>query len=61
MIRLNRNSRANLMEQALASYLGLKIVFSSGYGAIECQQFQADSLPKPYDLAQLQELLFKLG
>ncbi|MFN3790856.1 response regulator [Massilia sp.] len=35
----------------------LQIVFASGYGAVEDLDFEAASLPKPYDLKDLQRVL----
>lgn len=35
----------------------MKIIFASGYGAAEGLEFEASSLPKPYDLTQLQNVL----
>jgi len=37
------------------------IIFSSGYGAVDDIDFHAYTLPKPYDLVQLQNLLAEVG
>jgi PAS domain S-box-containing protein len=50
-------SGIDLAGQAKANQPDLKIIFASGYGATEDLGYEAASLPKPYDLAQLQSIL----
>lgn len=50
-------SGLDLAVQAKQRQADLKIIFASGYGAVENLGFQASSLPKPYDLTQLQNIL----
>lgn len=50
-------SGIDLAIQAKHRHPTLNIVFASGYGAVEELGFEAASLPKPYDLADLQRVL----
>ncbi|MGI4720721.1 MAG: response regulator [Janthinobacterium lividum] len=54
-------SGIDLATQAKRSHPGLKVIFASGYGEVETLDFQASSLPKPYDLAELQRVLEENG
>jgi signal transduction histidine kinase/DNA-binding response OmpR family regulator len=56
-------SGVDLARKATASNRALKIIFSSGYGAIEADNFEFKpvSLPKPYDLKMLQRALADTG
>lgn len=49
-----------LARQAIASDASLKIVFTSGYGIVEQLSFPSQSLPKPYNLQDLQIILESL-
>ncbi|WP_051933118.1 response regulator [Massilia sp. BSC265] len=50
-------SGIDLAVQAKHRQPALKIVFASGYGAVDDLDFETVSLPKPYDLADLQRVL----
>ncbi len=50
-------SGLELAAQAIARQPDLKVIFASGYGVMEGLDFEASTLPKPYDLAQLQKVL----
>jgi signal transduction histidine kinase/CheY-like chemotaxis protein len=49
----------DLARRMLAAQPSLKIIFSSGYGAVSAEEagIQSSSLPKPYDLEDLQKAL----
>lgn len=50
-------SGIDLAIQAKHSQPALTVIFASGYGAIDELDFETASLPKPYDLADLQRVL----
>lgn len=50
-------SGIDLAIQAKRKQPALKVIFASGYGAIGELDFEVTSLPKPYDLADLQRVL----
>ncbi|WP_459251861.1 hybrid sensor histidine kinase/response regulator [Herbaspirillum lusitanum] len=62
-VNLPGMSGVDLAKQALASYPALEVIFASGYGAVITKNvgFSAHSLPKPYDIDQLQDLLAKIA
>jgi CheY-like chemotaxis protein len=49
--------------KAITELPALKVIFSSGYGVIAERDlgFKAASLPKPYDLGMLQQVLSDIG
>jgi PAS domain S-box-containing protein len=53
-------SGMELARKVVNAHPALKIVFASGYGAINTDEFSSVSLPKPYDLVQLQKTLAQL-
>jgi CheY-like chemotaxis protein len=58
-VNLPGMSGVELARKAASEMPGLKIIFSSGYGAIASHDFgfRAASLPKPYSLEKLQQVL----
>ncbi len=50
-------SGIDLATQARHSHPALKVIFASGYGAAEGLDFVASSLPKPFDLGDLQRVI----
>ncbi|MFC7513728.1 response regulator [Herbaspirillum sp. GCM10030257] len=54
-------SGTELAKQALNIDPSIRIIFSSGYGTVESGGIQALSLPKPFGLAELKEVLSKLS
>jgi signal transduction histidine kinase/DNA-binding response OmpR family regulator len=56
-------SGIDLARKVVSEMPGLKIIFSSGYGAVASGDlgFQATSLPKPYSLEKLQQALADKG
>lgn len=60
-VNLPGMSGVELARQAIKAYPTLKIIFASGYGAMDTDEFASVSLPKPYTLTQLQDALKKIG
>ncbi|WP_050468889.1 hybrid sensor histidine kinase/response regulator [Herbaspirillum chlorophenolicum] len=56
-------SGVDLAKDVLSRFPGMSIIFASGYGAVVARNvgFASHSLPKPYDIAQLQDILKKIG
>jgi CheY-like chemotaxis protein len=59
-IRLPGMPGTELAKQARMSNPMIKIIFSSGYGDVQPAGLDAYSLPKPYDLDQVKEVLAHL-
>jgi PAS domain S-box-containing protein len=59
-MRLPGMSGLDLAKQALSLRPDIHIIFSSGFGAIESVGFNSLSLPKPYDLAQIEDIFQKI-
>ena len=55
-------SGVDLARRALARFPGMSVIFASGYGAMVARNvgFASHSLPKPYDIDQLQDILKKI-
>jgi PAS domain S-box-containing protein len=56
-VRLPFMSGPELARRALAIHPALKIVFTSGFGAVDTPDFESWSLPKPYDVRDVKQLL----
>jgi PAS domain S-box-containing protein len=56
-VRLPGMKGTELAARAIALYPGIKVVFTTGYGVIETQDFRSWSLPKPFDIRRVKELL----
>ncbi len=56
-------SGVDLARRLMTDVSALKVIFSSGYGAISSENvgFKVASLPKPYDLEKLQQVLDEVG
>ncbi|MBB5393302.1 MULTISPECIES: response regulator [unclassified Herbaspirillum] len=56
-------SGVDLARDALSRFPGMSIIFASGYGAAVARNvgFASHSLPKPYDIAQLRDILRKIA
>jgi CheY-like chemotaxis protein len=53
-------SGMDLARKAKRDNPALIVIFASGYGAPDSHEFKSFSLPKPYDLRQLQQVLAKI-
>ena len=62
-VNLPGMSGVELAKGALARFPALSVIFASGYGAMVARNvgFPSHSLPKPYDIDQLQEILHKIA
>jgi PAS domain S-box-containing protein len=60
-VRLPGMHGTDLAKQARAKHPTLKVIFSSGLGEFPFTEFDAYSLPKPYDLEQIKNVLAKLA
>ncbi|MBG7617944.1 PAS domain S-box protein [Herbaspirillum sp. AP02] len=56
-------SGVELAKRALERFPTMSVIFASGYGAMVARNvgFPSHSLPKPYDIDQLQEILMKIA
>jgi CheY-like chemotaxis protein len=54
-------SGVELAKKAVNANPGMKIIFSSGYGAVENVGFESLSLPKPYDIHQIRKVLAQVA
>lgn len=59
-VRLPGMPGTELAKQARTRNPGIKIIFSSGFGEVQSAGVDAVSLPKPYDLDQVKEILNRL-
>ncbi|WP_416398854.1 response regulator [Allohahella sp. A8] len=50
-------SGTELAKKVSCLYPTMTIIFASGHGSVESTEFKSLSLPKPYDLAQIREVL----
>lgn len=62
-VNLPGMSGVELAKNALARFPGMAVIFASGYGAMVARNvgFASHSLPKPYDIDQLQDILKKIA
>ncbi|OWY35508.1 PAS domain S-box protein [Herbaspirillum aquaticum] len=62
-VNLPGMSGVDLAKRALERFPDLAVIFASGYGAMVARNvgFASHSLPKPYDIDQLQEILKKIA
>lgn len=62
-VRLPGISGVDLARNTLSRFPGMSVIFASGYGASVTRNvgFAAYSLPKPYDITQLQDILQKIA
>ncbi|WP_413456698.1 PAS domain S-box protein [Herbaspirillum huttiense] len=62
-VNLPGMSGVDLAKRALERFPEMSVIFASGYGAMVARNvgFASHSLPKPYDIDQLQEILKKIA
>ena len=62
-VNLPGMSGVELAKRALERFPEMSVIFASGYGAMVTRNvgFASHSLPKPYDIDQLQEILKKIA
>ncbi len=62
-VNLPGMSGVDLAKRALERFPDMSVIFASGYGAMVARNvgFASHSLPKPYDIDQLQEILKKIA
>ncbi|MBO9535499.1 PAS domain S-box protein [Herbaspirillum sp.] len=62
-VNLPGMSGVDLARNTLSRFPGMSIIFASGYGEMVARNagFASHSLPKPYDIAQLQDILGKIA